>query len=70
MDSAKFPQPTSQETTCEAKCNKCGRVVYTETFVEENGVTIERIVTGSFRQSVTGDGEINGPVVPFCNCEG
>lgn len=70
MDSAKFPQPVRHETTCEAKCSKCGAVVYTESLVEENGVNIERIVCGSFRQALTADGEPTGPVIPFCNCKG
>jgi hypothetical protein len=68
MDNTFLRQPRKQHTTAEAVCKKCGKVLYSETLVEENGKFVERIVEGVFRQALNEDGEPTGPVIPFCNC--
>lgn len=62
--------PPKVETSVELNCKACGKVVYTETIVEIKNVPVERIVQGTFRQSLDENGEPNGPVIPFCNCKG
>lgn len=69
MDNALLKQPKRIETSAAAKCSKCQKEVYTETLVEKNGVLVERVVVGSFRQALDADGMPNGPVIPFCICE-
>lgn len=61
-------QPRRVEFSTVAKCSKCGKQVYVETIVEIEGKTVERIVTGTFRQSLDENGVPNGPETPFCNC--
>lgn len=70
MEAVRLDQPRRQETACEAKCSKCGEVVYCETIVEVDGFPVERVVTGTFRQALDSDGNPSGPVIPFCNCKG
>ena len=65
-----LPQPSKMETSMLAKCKVCGTVIYCESFVEQDGKPVERIVTGTFRQALNSDGEPVGPVIPFCNCGG
>jgi hypothetical protein len=54
------------ETSAAAVCRKCGAEVYTESIIEQDGVPVERIVSGTFRQALDPDGLPYGPVIPFC----
>lgn len=62
-------QPARTETSVVATCRHCGSEVYLETLIEELGVPVERITSGTARQTVDSDGNQTGPVVPFCNCK-
>lgn len=62
-------QPKRTETSIVAKCSKCGSVTYVETIVEELGIPVEKITSGTARQAVDEDGNPKGPVIPFCKCK-
>jgi hypothetical protein len=70
MESLKMPQPRQMDTSAVARCRRCGSEVFSETIVEREGVAVERIVAGSFRQALDPDGSPYGPIIPFCNCGG
>jgi hypothetical protein len=65
----KVPQPRRMETAAVAKCHHCGAEVYVEALVEKEGVPVERVVRGSFRQALDNEGRPFGPVIPFCDCK-
>lgn len=70
MESATVPQPRRMETSMVAKCHECGKEVYVETIIEIDGQPAERIVSGTFRQSLDNAGLPSGAVIPFCDCKG
>ena len=64
-----FDQPKITETTLVANCKRCGTEVYKEVTLEKQGVPFNKLTYGTFSQEIDLDGNLSGPITPFCECE-
>lgn len=73
MEVAQNKPPRQLSEGYQCKCKHCGNAMYSEVFIaklqDDGNYTHERVVQGTFRQSVDPDGAPIGPVIPMCNCK-
>ena len=64
------PKQILDETV--ATCSKCNRPIYIEKIIatlnKDGTYSHEKLVKGSFKQTVDSTGTETGPVIPYCNC--
>lgn len=72
MEATNSSAPRTVTDSFDAKCNRCGRVMYSEAVVgtlTEAGYVYELRVSGSYRQACDAEGTPCGPRIPTCDCK-